>query len=100
MHPWEQVRAVLAEAKAEGKTWDQAWSQMMRALFTPPRGGDRLDSGYDPHLRAAMDEDRSLLREVKPWLKAAYEDAEVELSEFERASLEAEKRLDGLMAAA
>lgn len=89
MTPWEQVGTVLREAKAQGLTWHRAWLNAMRA-YSPPR-----TCGED--LRRAMADERELLHEVKPFLQAAYEDREVEASEYETAQAASEKRLDALM---
>jgi hypothetical protein len=88
--PSHKVRMVLIEAKKAGMPWEQAWLNAMRS-FSPPRT-------CGPGLRATMEVERSLIREVKPWFQAAYEDRDVSIDEFERASARAEKRLDSLMA--
>jgi hypothetical protein len=90
--PSHKVCLVLMEAKKAGMPWEQAWLNAMRS-FSPPRT-------CGPSLRATMEIERSLIREVKPWFQAAYEDRDVSVSEFERASARSEKRLDSLMALA
>jgi hypothetical protein len=94
MDPWEQVSAVLAEAKREGLPWDEAWFKAMRSL-SPER-----TATVSQQLRDALAEERDLMREVKPWWRAAYEGREVTVDEFERASEKTEKRIDSLLAAA
>jgi hypothetical protein len=94
VNPWEQVGAVLAEAKKEGMPWGEAWDRLMELFSWRPR------TGYGPLIRDELATDRDLLRECKPWLQAAYEDREVTVPEWEQASASAEKRLDDLMAPA
>jgi hypothetical protein len=91
LNPWEQVTLVLTESKREGLPWDDAWFKAMRTL-SPEK-----TTGYGPLVRKGLEEERDLLRECRPWLQAAYEDREVTVAEFERASVEAEKRLDSIM---
>lgn len=92
MDPWEQVSSVLAEAKRRGAPWDLAWLWAMRA-FCPPRT-------CTPQLRAALEQERELLHEVRPWWQASYEGREVTVEEFEHSADQAEKRLDSLLVAA
>jgi hypothetical protein len=92
MDPWEQVSAVLAEAKRKGWPWDLAWLNAMRT-FCPPRTAS-------VQYQAAMQQERDLLHELRPWWQASYEGRDVTIEEFERASDLAEKRLDSLLVAA
>lgn len=92
MDPWQQVSTVLAEAKQRGWAWDLAWLNAMRA-FSPPRTCSR-------ELAAALEQERALLHEIRPFWQAAYEGREVTAAEFEAASEQAEKRLDSLLLAA
>lgn len=93
MSPWERVTVVLLEAKRQGLPWHRAWLRAMEAL-SPER-----TTGFAEMIRPELEEDRDLLRECKPFIRACYEGGEIDLSELERAQADAEKRLDSLMAA-
>lgn len=97
MNFWEQVGAILAECKREGLPFDGehgAWFKAMRSLFPERR------TAIPKVVRLELEKERDLLREVKPFFHAAYEDRPVSAEEFEAASLRTEKRLDSLLAAA
>ena len=81
----------MAEAKRDRTPWEEAWFKAIRTL-SPER-----TTGYGPFIRKALEEDRDLLRECKPFLRAAYEDREVTVAEFEAARNRAEKRLDAAL---
>lgn len=87
-----QVAIVLAQAKREGVGWDLAWLWAMRA-FCPPRTCSR-------QLREALEEERELLHEVRPFWQAAYEGREVTGQEFEEALAHTERRLDSVLCSA
>lgn len=55
---------------------------------------------YGPLVRKGLAEDRDLLRECEPWLRAAYENRDVTVDEFEKAQARTERRLDAVMALA
>lgn len=93
MSPWEKIGAVLLEAKRQGLPWNRAWMKAMEAL-SPER-----TTGFGEMIRPELEEDRDLLRECKPFIRACYEGGEVDLRELERAQDDAEQRLDTLMAA-
>ena len=94
MDPWQQVSTVLAEAKRKGLPWDDAWFKAMRSL-SPEK-----TSTVSPTVRKVLAVERDLMREVRPWFRAAYEDREVMVDEFEKASALTEKRLDSVLCAA
>lgn len=92
MEPWEKARAVLVEAKAEGMEWERAWLNAMRA-FCPPRTAPAEVHEY-------FEVERALQHELKPWWQSAYENRDMTVEEFEKASSQVEKRLDELFSAA
>lgn len=94
MNPWEQVGLVLAESKREGLPWEEAWFKALRTL-SPEK-----TTGYGPTVHDALALERDLMREVRPWFQAAYEDREVTADEFDVAVARTEKRLDQLLAVA
>jgi len=94
MEPWQQVSVVLAESKRQGLPWDDAWFNALRSL-SPER-----TKTVSIVARDALAAERDLMREVKPWFRAAYEGREVTVEEFETASALTEKRLDLVLCAA
>lgn len=89
MQVWQQVFAILAEAKREGLAFEAAWYRAMEAL--------KPEISCPMHIRRVLDEERDLLREGKPFWKAAYENRDLSAKEFESASAETEKRLDAVL---
>lgn len=90
---WEEVTKALTDAKREGLSWERAWPKAMRSL-SPEKM-----IGLPQELRDDLAAERDLMREVKPWFRAAYEDREVTVEEFERASEATERRLDAVLVA-
>lgn len=87
------MTAVLLEAKRQRLPWNRAWLRAMEALRA------ERTTGYGEMIRPELEQDRELLRECKPFIRACYEGTEPDLSELESAQADAEKRLDALMAA-
>lgn len=88
--PAHQVIAVLAQGKLDGEPFRKAWYKAIRSL-APPRV-------CTPELAAQIAEDREALAEIRPYLKAAYEDREPTRAEIAKARELASKseRLNGL----
>lgn len=59
------VRAVLAECKAEGLPFEEAWFRALRQIVPPP--------GSPAEVVREHREDKALFRETKPHWRAAYE---------------------------
>ncbi len=89
MKAWQQVFAILAEAKRDGLAFEAAWYRAMESL--------KPERSCPPHIRKVLDEERDLLREGKPFWRAAYENRDLAAEELERASAEVEKRLDSVL---
>lgn len=87
--PAHAVIAVLAEAKRDGEPFARAWYKAIRALAPPRSAPDDLVE--------AIALDREALAEVRPYLKAAYEDRHRPTrSELSRARRLTERRLGDL----
>jgi hypothetical protein len=82
--------SILREGRREGRSFESAWYAAIRAIM-PPRTASSAD------YRREVSETRALLRESKPWMRAAYEGGEVTVTEAERVARLTEKRLDALM---
>lgn len=76
--PHADLVLMLAAGKRHGIPWAEAWARTMRAR-QPPR--ERSDDAEE-----LLDEDRLLLRELRPVIRAAYENRE--LTAEERAEVE------------
>lgn len=84
-----QVRALLSEARARGEEFDRAWNAAMRAI-SPPRTSPAA-------VHAQAREERRLMREVKPWWEAAYNDRlDPDPAALARAAQRTRRRLDRL----
>lgn len=91
--PAHAVIAVLAEAKLDGEPFARAWYKAIRAI-APPRSCSR-------ELAKAIAADREALAEIRPYLKAAYEDRrQPGRAELTRARRITERRLGDLVEAA
>jgi hypothetical protein len=96
LNPWEQIGRVLAEAKRNGLPWNAAWNRAMRC-FSP----ERTDGAADLELvRLELEKEREIQKELVPFWRAAYEDRDPTVAEWEKASKQIERRLDDLFAVA
>ena len=90
-------------SSTEGATTTIAESGVETVRPLDRRRGGKLTGSVDYAPLPIMDmslgavSDRDLLRECKPFLRAAYEDREVTVAEFEAARNRAEKRLDAAL---
>lgn len=78
--PQESTRIILSEARDRGYDFDTAWSMAVNRI-QPSQIGGVVDPALDSELR----EQRSLLEEVRPYWRAAFEGDEP--STLERASV-------------
>lgn len=90
MEPHRQIGIILVEAKRAEWPWEVAWINLLRS-FEPHDGCPRV-------IEEALAEERELLKEIKPFLQALYEDREVTAVEFERTEQKAAQRLDAIAA--
>jgi hypothetical protein len=89
--PAHAVIAVLSQSKLDGEPFARAWYKAIRAL-APPRSAPA-------DLVEAIAEDRMALAEIRPFLKAAYENRPYPpRTELTRARRLAERRLADLAA--
>jgi len=95
VNPWEQIGRVLAEAKRNRLPWNAAWREAMRTLSPERTGGPGIDLVKDE-----LAKERELQKELAPFWRAAYEDREPTLEEWEKASKQIERRLDEMFAPA
>ena len=85
----ELVLIILWEAQQRGAGWDEAWFTALRNI-APPRT-------CSPEVRAAVDEARAAIHEVKPYLRAAYERGDVLEAEVEKVIATTERRMRRLL---
>lgn len=76
--PHADLLLLMAAAKRNRLPWSDAWARAQRDRQPPRERSDDAD--------AALDEDRVLLREIRPVIRAAYEDRE--LTDAERAEVD------------
>lgn len=88
MLPAEEIRVVLAESREQGLDFFAAWLKALRAL-------DIADSA-PLAVQAEVAETRAILREVRPYFQAAYENREPTNWEIEWSATWCRRRLDRL----
>lgn len=81
----ETTRVALAASREDGRDFEAAWYVAIRAI-SPPRTAPKA-------LHEDAAENRLILRETKPWWRAAYCGGEVADWEVELAHAVADKRL-------
>ena len=88
--PHADILLVLLAAKNDGVAWREAWARATRTAQAPPT--------LSTAAAAVVAEDRAIVRELKPALRAAYEDRPLTAVEIAQRERLAERRLSDLAA--